>query len=67
MTDTRWPGWPFPTTNAALRPAPAPTAGDVDMEPVDEAESPFCECDLELTQDEVNSGKCASCGKAVFA
>jgi hypothetical protein len=44
MTDTRWPGWPFPTTNAALRPAPAPTAGEVDMEPVDYM--PTCECDL---------------------
>ena len=26
----------------------------------------YCECDLELTEDEQGSGKCSSCGKLVL-
>lgn len=29
--------------------------------------APLCECNLELTQDELDRGRCSSCGKAVLA
>lgn len=58
--------WPFPTQNAALRPAPAPAA-EVDMEPHDEAQSPYCECDLEPTMQEESTRQCSSCGKALIS
>lgn len=31
------------------------------------ADADACECDLELTATEVDSGRCAACGKAVLA
>jgi hypothetical protein len=37
------------------------------MEPQDEAESPLCECDLDLTMQEIDSGKCSACGKKVLS
>jgi hypothetical protein len=40
-------------------------AGDVLAD--QEATEPFCGCDLELTPDELESRRCACCGKAVVA
>ena len=33
----------------------------------EEDESQFCECDLELTMEEIDRGRCAACGKEILA
>jgi hypothetical protein len=56
--------WPFMTADERMQPKPSPVESE---EPQDEPESAYCECDLELTVSELDSGRCASCGKAVIA
>jgi hypothetical protein len=57
--------WPFMSQDERMQPKPSPDP--VESEEQEEPESAHCECDLELTVSELDSGKCASCGKAVLS
>lgn len=53
MTDARWPGWPFPSTDKRVLPQPS-----------DQQEPKLCECHgngVEL--EEIADNKCLTCGK----
>lgn len=56
MSDARWPGWPFPSTDKRVIPQPS-----------DQQEPKLCECDdsKPLTGQEVSDNRCATCGKAI--
>jgi hypothetical protein len=61
--------WPFMASEAHREAAPDPLDSDKArlLDAADEQDSPYCECDLELMLSELDSGKCASCGKAVIS
>jgi hypothetical protein len=54
---------PFMSTDPRVAPAPTPQPVEDESE---QSESQFCECDLELTMQELDTGKCQSCGKPVL-
>ena len=56
MTDARWPGWPFPSTDPRVTPQPVEQHHQ---------KPKLCMCDAELTPRELQSGKCDSCGGMV--
>jgi hypothetical protein len=50
--------WPFPSSDPRVAPEPTP-------QPEQDEDSPYCECDNELTMQELDTNKCQSCGKVI--
>jgi hypothetical protein len=63
---TTRPPWPF-MSPLADKPDPLDVQREEALDAADEQDSPYCECDLELMLSELDSGKCAACGKKVLS